>query len=64
MSFLGSTGSLMEDSGLRAALESVYAQLTVGHMFSGKAYACALPGYMLCARPSFLYFWKNPSIQN
>lgn len=64
MSFLGSIGSLMEDSGLRTALENVYAQLTVGHVFSGKAYARALPIYMLCVWPSFLYFWKNPSIQN
>ena len=54
----------MEDSGLRTALENVYAQLTVGHVLSGKAYARALPIYMLCVWPSFLYFWKNPSIQN
>ena len=38
ISFLGSIGCLMEGSGLRAALENVYAPVTVGHMFSGKAF--------------------------
>ena len=49
MSFLGSIGCPMESSGLRTALGYVYAQLTVGHMFSGKAYACAVRGNMLCS---------------
>ena len=38
MSFLGYIGSLMEGSGLRRALETVYVQLTVGHMMTGKAH--------------------------
>ena len=37
----------MEGSGLEAALETVYAPLTVGHMFTGKAYARAIRGHML-----------------
>ena len=32
MSFLGSIGSLMEGSGLRRAIETVYVPLTVGHL--------------------------------
>lgn len=47
MSFLGSIGSLMEGSGLRVALETVYAPVTVGHMFTGKAYARAIRGHIL-----------------
>ena len=49
MSFLGSIGSLMEGSGLQTALESVYAPLTVRHMFTGKAYSRAVRGHMLSA---------------
>ena len=49
ISFLGSIGCLMEGSGLRAALENVYAPVTFGHMFSGKAFARAIRGHMLCA---------------
>ena len=49
MSFLGSIGCLMEGSGLRAALENIYAPVTVGHMFSGKAFARAIRGHMFCA---------------
>ena len=47
MSFLGSIGRLMEGSGLRTALEEVYAPLAVNHMLSGKAYARALRGHLL-----------------
>ena len=39
----------MEGSGLPAALENVYAPVTVGHKFSGKAFARAIRGPMLCA---------------
>ena len=47
MSFLGSLGYVMEGSGLREALETVYAPISVGHMFSGKAYSRALRGHLL-----------------
>ena len=47
MSFLGSIGHLMEGSGLREALESVYAANTVSHMMSGHAYSRALRGHTL-----------------
>ena len=49
MSFLGSIGLLMGGSGLRSALETVYAPVTVGHMFTGKAYSRAIRGHLLCA---------------
>ena len=49
MSFLGSIGSLMEGSGLRRALETVYVPLTVGHMMTGKAYTRAVRGHMMSA---------------
>jgi hypothetical protein len=39
----------MEGSGLRSALEIVYAPVTVGHMFTGKAYSRAIRGHQLCA---------------
>ena len=47
MSFLGSKGFLMEGSGLRKALETVYAPNTVTHMLSGKAYSRAIRGHTL-----------------
>ena len=49
MSFLGSIGCLMEGSGFRAALENVYAPVIAGRMFSGKAFARAIRGHMLCS---------------
>ena len=65
MSFLGSVGYLMEGSGLRTALETVYAPLAVSHMISGKAYARALHGHMLSAAAVwtllFEEFWHDMS---
>ena len=49
MSFLGSIGCLMEGSGLRAALENLYAPVTVGLMFSGKAFTREIRGQILFA---------------
>ncbi|XP_066929545.1 uncharacterized protein [Clytia hemisphaerica] len=49
MSFLGSVGNLMGGSGLDKALETVYAPVTVGHMFTGKAYSRSVRGHLLCA---------------
>ena len=48
-SFLGSIGKVMEGSGLRSVLETVYSPVTVGHMFTGKAYSRAVRGHILCA---------------
>jgi len=42
MSFLGEVGTDMEGSGLREAMEEIYAQHTVNHMIDGKAYARAV----------------------
>ena len=49
MSFAGSIGKVMEGSGLRSALETIYSPVTVGHMFTGKAYSRAVRGHILCA---------------
>ena len=46
---MGSIGSSMEGSGLRGALETVYAPVTVGHMMTGKAYTRAARGHMMSA---------------
>ena len=63
MSFLGSIGNLMEGSDISAALETVYAPVTVGHMLSGKAYARAIRGHFLCAAAIMSLvlaeFWKT-----
>ena len=53
MSFLGAIGTLMEGSGLRPALETVYSPVTVNHMFSGKAIARSLRGDMFAASAVF-----------
>jgi len=47
MSFLGSIGNIMSGSGLRSVLELVYAENTVTHMLSGKAYDRAIRGHLL-----------------
>jgi len=49
MSFLGSIGNLMDGSGLKQALETVYAPATVGHMLTGKAFSRSVRGHVLCA---------------
>ena len=49
MSYLGSIGCIMEDSGIRHVLQLGYAQSTVDHMLSGKAYARAVRGHLLVA---------------
>ncbi|KAG1678576.1 hypothetical protein GQR58_013380 [Nymphon striatum] len=47
MSFLGSIGNIMSGSGLRSVLELVYAENTVTHMLSGKAYDRAIRGHLM-----------------
>ena len=47
MSFLGSIGHIMEVSGLEYLLGQVYADSTVKHVISGKAYARAMRGHLL-----------------
>ena len=47
MSFLGSIGSVIEGSGLKDGLESIYAPVTVGHMLTGKVFSRALRGHFL-----------------
>ena len=62
MSFLGSIGSLMEGSGLRRALETVYVPLTIGHIMTGKASTRAVHGHMMSASAVLLLveeFWNS-----
>ncbi|XP_060600668.1 uncharacterized protein LOC132754090 [Ruditapes philippinarum] len=47
MSFLGSIGRLMENSGLAEILGTIYAANTVGHMLTGKAVSRAVRGHFL-----------------
>ena len=47
MSFMGSIGNMMAGSGLKELLEEVYAENTVPHLLSGKAYARALRAHLL-----------------
>ena len=49
--FLGYIGSLLEGSGLRGALETVYAPVTAGHMITRKAYTRAVHCHMISASP-------------
>ena len=46
---LGSIGSLMERSGIRRALETVYAPVIVNLMMTGKAYTLPVYGHMMPA---------------
>lgn len=47
MSFLGCIGHIMEGSGLKELLCLIYADNTVPHMLTGKAYSRAVRGYFL-----------------
>ena len=39
----------MGGSGFNKALETVYAAVTVGHLFTEKAYSRSVRGHLLCA---------------
>lgn len=47
MSFLGAIGHIMAGSGLDVVLAQIYAENSVVHMLSGKAYARAIRGYLM-----------------
>jgi hypothetical protein len=47
MSFIRRIGYMKSGSGLEEAIRHVYAEKTVPHMMSGKAYARAVKGYAL-----------------
>ena len=47
MSFVGSIGSLMSNSGLITALETIYGPVSVKHMLTGKAIAMSMRGNFL-----------------
>ena len=44
MSFMGSIGTIMENSGLSTVLETIYGSVSVKHMLTGKAIAMSLRG--------------------
>jgi len=57
MSFLGSVGHLMAESGLKELLELAYASNAVDHMLTGKAISRAVRGHLLvCAVLNTLLF--------
>ena len=47
MSFYGSIGYIMTNSGLQSMLELIYAERTVPHILSGKAFARATRAHMI-----------------
>ena len=47
MNLLGAIGTLMEGTGLKNILETVYGENAVVHMMTGKAVQRALPGHLL-----------------
>ena len=47
MSFLGSVGNLMMGSGIEELFAEVYAEDTVKHMTTGKAYARSLRAHLM-----------------
>ena len=47
MSFYGSIGHLMAGSGLQSLFELIYAENTVPHIFSGKAFSRATRGHLI-----------------
>ena len=59
MSYLGSIGKVTEGSALRTALKTVYTPVTASYMFSGKAYARAIRGHLLCASAVQLILLKE-----
>ena len=56
MSFLASIGHIMTGSGLQRLLELVYAENTVKHIMSGKAYDRAFRGHLLLNMFPYLDF--------
>ena len=55
MSYLGSIGHIMSESGLKTLWETVYASKSVNHMLTGHAYARALRAHMLSAAAISIY---------
>ena len=47
MSYVGSVGHIMEGSGLQEVMSIIYAEDTVPHLFSGKAYARAIRAHSI-----------------
>jgi hypothetical protein len=53
MSYLGCIGDIMSGSGIFELLSTIYAENTVTHMLSGKAYAGAMRGHTILQEAIF-----------
>ena len=56
---MGSTGTSMEGSDLKRALETVYAPVTVGHIVTGKVYTRAVHCRMMSPSSLLLLLLKE-----
>ena len=61
MSYLGSMGTIMNDSDLRNQWETVYAHNSVNHMLTGHAYARALRAHMLSVASLVAHMFDTPN---
>src|SRR5205814_680321 len=59
MSYLGSIGELLSGSGIEEILETVYAENTVSHMLTGKAYSRSIRGHILLSSALTSLLLKN-----
>ncbi|EFX81166.1 hypothetical protein DAPPUDRAFT_102733 [Daphnia pulex] len=64
MSFLSSIGHVMAGSGIEEILSLIYAENTVPHMLSGKAYTRAVRGFLLLERAINALFHENTIFKN
>ena len=59
MSYLGCIGHLMEGSGLEEIMQLIYAQDTVPHILSGKAYARASRAHLIISSALYLVLFSE-----
>lgn len=59
MSYMGSIGYIMGGSGIKEALSTVYAENTIDHIMSGRAYARAVRAYTSAANFIKINFWRS-----
>lgn len=59
MSYLGSVGHLMEGSGLQEVMSIIYAEDTVPHLLSGKAYARAIRAHSIISSALYIILFNS-----
>ncbi len=64
MSFLSSIGHVVAGSGIQEILSLIYAENTVPHMLSGKAYTRAVRGFLLLERAINALIHENTIFKN